>query len=63
MQKSRKQIIEANEFAMKLLMPESQFVEIFKKYNGDFLDIANIFGVSVAVCKARALNLGLIDNI
>ena len=59
----RKREYEANQFAGQLLMPESQFVEIFKKYNGIFLDIANIFGVSVRACEVRACNLGLINNL
>ena len=44
-------------------MPENQFVEIFKKYEGRIFDIADIFGVSQRACEIRAFNLGLIDNI
>lgn len=59
----RKKEYEANDFAGKLLMPEYKFIEVFKKYNGISLDIANIFGVSIRACEVRAFNLGLIDNI
>ena len=52
---------EANQFAGQLLMPESQFVEVFKKYDGKFSKIADVFGVSVRACEVRAFNLGLIN--
>ncbi|MFT4968131.1 MAG: Zn-dependent peptidase ImmA (M78 family), partial [Candidatus Deianiraeaceae bacterium] len=35
----RKREYEANAFAGKLLMPENKFVEVFKKYKGDFYKI------------------------
>jgi Zn-dependent peptidase ImmA (M78 family) len=66
MQKSREQIIEANKFAMELLMPEEQFVEWCQNlilHDSRFEILADIFGVSVRACEARALNLGLINNI
>ena len=63
MQKSREQIIEANEFAMKLLMPEDAFTHFFKEYNGNFEKLSQRFRVTVEICKVRAFNLGLIDNI
>lgn len=58
----RKREYEANDFAVKLLMPEYKFVAIFNKKNGDLKTIARIFGVSVRACEVRAANLGLICN-
>ena len=59
----RQREYEANNFAGKLLMPEKQFIEVFKKYRGNFDKISDVFGVSNCVCEVRDFNLGLIDNI
>lgn len=59
---ARKKEFEANDFAVKLLMPEHKFIKIFEKYKGNVRKIADIFGVSVCACEVRAFNLGLIDN-
>jgi Zn-dependent peptidase ImmA (M78 family) len=57
------QKIEANKFAMNLLMPEDAFIDFFKEYNGNFEKLSRRFRVTVEICKVRAFNLGLIDNI
>lgn len=54
---------EANEFAMKLLMPQYKFKEIFAETRGDIAKIADFFGVSQELVEARCLCLGLIDNL
>lgn len=59
----RKREYEANDFALKLLMPEYKFVKIFEKYKGNTKKIADIFGVSIRACEVRAFNLGLIDSL
>ncbi len=53
----------ANDFAVKLLMPEEKFIQSFRKNNGILLDIAYEFGVSVQACKVRQFNLGLVTNL
>ena len=57
----RKREYEANDFAVKLLMPVNKFVAIFNKKSGDLKTIARIFGVSEHMCEVRAFNLGLIN--
>jgi Zn-dependent peptidase ImmA (M78 family) len=59
----RKKEFQANDFAGKLLMPEKQFIQSFRKNNGILLDIAYEFGVSVRACEVRAFNLGLVTNL
>jgi Zn-dependent peptidase ImmA (M78 family) len=53
----------ANDFAVKLLMPEEKFIQSFRKNNGILLDIAYEFGVSVQACQVRQFNLGLVTNL
>lgn len=50
---------EANMFAGALLMPKSEYVEAYKEYDGDLVEIANIFNVSVSAAEVRASVLGL----
>ena len=59
----RKKEFQANDFAGKLLMPEKQFIQSFRKNNGILLDVAYEFGVSVRACEVRAFNLGLVTNL
>jgi Zn-dependent peptidase ImmA (M78 family) len=58
---TKEQDAEANNFAMKLLMPEQKFIEVFYKHKGDFQKISNVFGTSYSACEMRALNLGLVQ--
>jgi Zn-dependent peptidase ImmA (M78 family) len=54
---------EANDFAGKLLMSRTTFINFFKQLGGDLKKIAYEFGVSQRAAEVRAYNLGLIDNI
>lgn len=45
---------EANMFAGALLMPRSEYKEVFEEYDGDFNKIANVFGVSTVAAEVRA---------
>lgn len=41
-------------FAGALLMPRSEYKEVFEEYDGDFNKIANVFGVSTVAAEVRA---------
>uniref|UniRef100_UPI004056D77B ImmA/IrrE family metallo-endopeptidase n=1 Tax=Acetatifactor sp. TaxID=1872090 RepID=UPI004056D77B len=61
------QTLQANYFAMVLLMPERQFTEIVKKYtdeNGmcNTKYVAKHFGVSISMASLRGHDLGLFQN-
>ena len=51
--------IEANWFAAAFLMPAREFSDEFKKSNGDFLRLSQIFKVSKQAASIRADTLGL----
>ena len=62
---------EANDFANELLMPERKFIEKFKEYKNNeqkdkkeiMTSLANFFFVPIENVKARAYNIGLIENL
>lgn len=41
-------------FAGALLMPRSEYKEVFEECDGDFNKIANVFGVSAVAAEVRA---------
>lgn len=51
--------IEANRFAAEILMPYGIFQDIFEKCAGNFVAIAEFFGVSTGAATIRAEVLGL----
>jgi len=53
---------EANWFAAGFLMPEDLFRESFEKCDGDLVEIADMFGVSVSAATTRAKALNLIPS-
>ena len=53
---------EANWFAAAFLMPEEDFHRSFLTTRGDFVSLAEDFGVSVLAAKTRAKALGLIPS-
>jgi Zn-dependent peptidase ImmA (M78 family) len=50
---------EANRFAANLLMPEDDFLEVWRSRSGDVKRIANYFGVSEMAAGFRMKGLGL----
>ena len=62
---------EANDFANELLMPKEKFIEKFKEYKNSeqkdkeeiIVALANFFFVPIENVKARAYNIGLIENL
>lgn len=50
---------EANMFAGALLMPKSEYERVYIEYEGDLVEIANIFDVSVSAAEVRASVLKL----
>jgi Zn-dependent peptidase ImmA (M78 family) len=54
----REREVRANQFAAKLLMPESLFIEQWTRSTLD--DVANYFGVSQEAAHYRAASLGLV---
>lgn len=51
--------IEANWFAASFLMPEGRFKETFHETDGDLVELAAQFGVSLSAATVRAKSLGL----
>jgi Zn-dependent peptidase ImmA (M78 family) len=54
---------QVNDFALKLMLPQEDFIKYFTKYNKDFKKLAHYFMRPPTLCEARAFNLGLIDNV
>lgn len=52
--------IEANRFAIMLLMPELEFKRVWSKYNGSISKIASYFNVSEFAASIRANDLNLL---
>lgn len=50
---------EAHWFAASFLMPEESFKEEFHKLDGNYIELAEKFGVSLSACKVRAESLNL----
>lgn len=50
---------EAHWFAASFLMPEKSFKEEFYKLNGNLVELAEKFGVSLSACQIRAESLKL----
>ena len=51
---------EANIFAGALLMPSKEYKEVYDNCEGDLIEVANVFDVSVPAAEVRASVLGIL---